>query len=181
MHQDGDAAVDELVTCCAPRGRSRCRSALRQLVSGEADVLDLARFGWDGEISGRLGWAQLSRLPSSLRELRLRVLILSGAAPPDDAPAQQLPAFVCELRCLEELHLANCCLTELPSGLSSLTALRVLLLLRNRFEELPAVVGFLSTLRRLDLSFNQLTLLPPRCAARAAAQRPRALDRRALP
>ena len=147
------ALTDSLSACCVHTGW--LRTQLQPVVHGESERLDIASLRWvDG------GRAELARLPAKLADLDgLKTLILSGLAHPESAATQKLPSYAC-IASLETLHLANCCLTDLPDKVAALSALTELLLLRNRFERLPVVCTELQSLRKLDLSYNAISDLP---------------------
>ena len=68
-----------------------------------------------------------------------------------------VPAEVCRLSALRELHLSHNQLTSLPAEIGQLTALTKLDLGYNQLTSLPAEVGQLTSLTVLELDGNQLT------------------------
>jgi hypothetical protein len=96
-------------------------------------------------------------LPASLGRLqRLRVLEIDDAFEPGYA----LPAFLGDLRNLEELRLRRCRLDGVPELVRRLTRLRKLDLQWNAVTALPAWLANLPHLEELDLQGNGIHTLP---------------------
>jgi Leucine-rich repeat (LRR) protein len=86
----------------------------------------------------------------------LRKLVLSS-----NRGLTALPAGLCLLSGLEELHLADCRLTALPEAMERLTGLRTLdLILNAGLTALPVGLWSLTGLEELNLADCGLTALP---------------------
>jgi Leucine-rich repeat (LRR) protein len=127
----------------------------------------------------RIDGAQIGALPQfpdtiswgRLRWLRLVNIDFSSVAPDyfsrftnliqlriNNCHLSEIPAWVCDLRRLDDLSLSNNQLVSLPEGLERLTELTTLFLNDNRLTQVPDALRGLGRLQQLGLANNQIVV-----------------------
>jgi Leucine-rich repeat (LRR) protein len=127
----------------------------------------------------RIDGAQIGALPpfpdtiswGRLRWLRLINIDFSSVAPDyfsrftnliqlriNNCHLSEVPAWVCDLRRLDDLSLSNNQLASLPEGLERLTDLTMLFLNDNRLTQVPDALRGFGRLQRLGLANNQIVV-----------------------
>lgn len=170
----GGAARPSVMKRAAPApapSSTRLPLALRRALAGApTDTLVLARQRLDRvppevarlpklrslDLSQNMKLHALHDAVAKLRHLR----VLRLGVGPVGRSRLALPAWLGELRDLEELDLEGRLLSRLPEALFTLTRLRFLSLRRNELETVDGIER-LTNLELLDLSYNALRDLPP--------------------